>query len=139
MGMTNYLEEQIGGHLFRTSTMAKPTSLHLALFTALPTTDAGSDGVECAAASYDRVSYGPADAAWTAPVDGNGEFYNNYSIVFPTPQEDWGTIVGWGLFDADLETGGNLLIFSAIAANKNVPNGAPAPEFNPGAIKFTLD
>ncbi len=139
MGMTNYLEEQLGAHLFRDGTFAKPTTLYMGLFTTLPTTDAGDDGVEEAAASYDRVAYGPSDTHWAAPVGGNGEFYNSFSIIFPTPQEDWGTIVGWGLFDADLSTGGNLLIFSPLAANKNVPDGAPAPEFNPGAVKFTLD
>lgn len=138
MGMTDYLEEQMGTHLFRTGTYVKPTTLYMLLFTTLPTTGAAIDGVECAAASYDRVPYGPSDAAWAAPVGGNGEFYNLFSIIFPTPQENWGTIVGWGLADADLATGGNLLIFSALASNKNVPNGAPAPEFNPGAVKFTL-
>lgn len=136
MGMTDYLEEQLGTHLFRDGSYTKPTSLHLGLYTTLPTLDDGSDGVEEAAASYARVQYGPADAAWSLPVGGDGRFYNLYSIVFPTPQEDWGTIVGWGLWDA--ATGGNLLIFSAIAANKNVPYGAPAPEFNPGAVTFTL-
>ena len=139
MGMTNYLELQLGTHMFRTESFAKPSGLYLGLFTVLPTNDAGEGGTELATASYDRVSYGPSDAAWSAPVDGNGEFYNLFSVIFPTPQEDWGTVVGWGLFDADLATGGNLLVFSALAANKNVPDGAPAPEFNPGAIKFTFD
>lgn len=139
MGMTNYLEEQLGMHLFRTGTYTAPTELHMGLFTTMPTSDVGDDGVEVAAASYDRVLYGPSDSAWSAPVDGNGEFYNLFSIIFPTPQEDWTTIVGWGLWDADLVTGGNLLVFSPLASDKNVPNGAPAPEFNPGAIKFTFD
>ena len=139
MGMTNYLEEQLGNHLFRAGTFVKPTELYMGLFTTLPTDDAGTGGVEEAAASYDRVLYGPSDTHWAAPVGGNGEFYNLFSIIFPTPQEDWGTIVGWGLWDDTLLGGGNLLIFHALAANKNVPNGAPAPEFNPGAVKFTLD
>jgi hypothetical protein len=137
MGMTDYLEEQLGNHLFRSGTFAKPAEIHMGLFTTLPTADDGSGGVEIVGASYARVEYGPDDSAWAAPVGGNGEFYNVYSIVFPTPQEDWGTVVGWGLFDA--ATGGNLLLFAALASNKNVPNGAPAPEFNPGAVKFTLD
>jgi len=137
MGMTNYLEEQLGDHLFRDGTYAKPVSLHMGLFTTMPTTDAGDDGVEIAGASYARVSYGPSDSAWAEPVGGNGEFYNIFSIVFPTPAEDWGTVLGWGLFDA--ATGGNCLLFALLAASKNVPNGAPAPEFNPGAVKFTLD
>jgi len=139
MGMTNWLEEQLGTHLFRAGTFNKATGLYMGLFTTLPTTDVGDDGVECVAASYDRVLYGPSDTHWAAPVAGNGEFYNLFSIIFPTPAEDWTTIVGWGLWDADLATGGNLWIFQALAANKNVPNGAPAPEFNPGAVKFTLD
>jgi hypothetical protein len=139
MGMTDYLEQQLGNHLFRDAAFTKPTTLYMGLFTTLPTADDGTGGIECPAASYGRVAYGPSNTHWTEPVDGNGEFYNLFSIIFPTPQEDWGTIVGWGLFDADLANGGNLLIFSPLASNKNVPNGAPAPEFNPGAVKFTFN
>ncbi len=137
MGMTNYLEEQLGTHIFRDGTYTPPTTLYMALLTTLPTSDECDDEVELATASYDRVAYGPSDAAWSAPVAGDGKFYNMFSIIFPTPGEDWGTIVGWCFYDAD--TGGNPLFFSALASNKNVPDGAPAPEFNPGAVSFTFD
>ena len=80
MGMTNYLEEQLGNHIFRAGTYTPPTNLYLALFTTLPDNDAGENGVEVIAVSYDRVLYGPSDEAWSAPVDGNGEFYNIFSI-----------------------------------------------------------
>ena len=146
MGMSNYLEEQIGGFLFRDGTFTKPTTLYFGLLTTLPTADDGTGLVECAGTYYDRVLYGPSDLHWSAPVDGNGQYANLFSIIFPKPPsiaegppEGWGTIVGWALWDDSLANGGNYLISAPLGSNKNVPAGAPAPEFNPGAIKFTLD
>ena len=59
---------------------------------------------------------------------------NSYAITFPAPTENWGTIVGFGIYDQL----GNLLFLDNLSANKDVLAGNPAPEFNPGALSVVI-
>lgn len=130
MSASNYIENAVAEHIFRAGDpMPQPTELHIALFTTLPDED-NVGGVEPAAASYDRVQYGPSATLWSAPADGDGKCSNLYAVTFPAPTEDWGTIVGWGMFDQD----DNLWFANTLGAEKTVFTGNPAPEFNPGAL-----
>jgi len=132
--MSDWLENQIIDHIFRTGSFTKPSALFVALFTAAPTDSGG--GTEVAAASYARVQRDPLDANWDATSGSDGKTANSAIITFPTPAENWGTIVAIGVFDAS--TGGNLLFHMLQTPNKTVNNGDTAPSFAVGALTFTL-
>jgi len=140
--MSDYLENQIVDHLFRTATFSKPTTVYVALFTAAPS-DAGG-GTEVSGGSYARVQVGPADASWNATQGGTtgassgtgGLTDNAADVTFPTPSANWGTVTHFGIFDAS--TGGNLLIHGALTTSKTVNNGDPAPKFTAGDLDVTF-
>lgn len=132
--MSDYLEDQIIKHIFRTGSFTKPTVLGVALFTAAPS-DAGG-GTEVSGGSYARVNVPPLDANWAATSGSNGLTSNVAAIVFPTPSGNWGTITHVGIFDAT--SAGNLLFWGVLAASKNVNNGDPAPQFNAGSLTIAM-
>ena len=134
MNLSNYLEEALIDHLFRTNTFAKPAAIYVALFTAAPT-DAGG-GTEVVGGSYARVAVSQLDVEWDAPVAGNGNTKNSNLISFPAPTGAWGTVVAVGIFDA--VTGGNLLIHGTLATAKTINGGDPAPQFPAGTLSITL-
>ena len=132
---SNYLEEQIGTHLLRTSSWPKPTAIYVALFTTLPAED-GTGGVEVSGGSYARVQHGPSNATWAAPTGGNGQFSNTGSVLYAAPTANWGTVVGFGLYDD--ATAGNYLGGALLTASRNIVSGDPAPNFPEGALKVTV-
>lgn len=142
-GMSDYLENQIIDHIFRTNTMPKPAGLHLALFTTAQD-DSGTAGVEVTGGGYARVDMLQGDAGHlgthgttTGPSSGtSGQTSNAADLVFPNPTANWGTIVGIGIYDAP--TGGNLLISSALGTPKTVNNGDPGPKFLANTLVTTL-
>lgn len=127
---SNYLEDQIIAHIFRTASFTKPTALHVALFTAAPS-DAGG-GTEVSGGAYARVNLPPLDANWAATSAGNGSTNNLVAITFPAPTANWGSITHFGIFDA--ATAGNLLVHGALTTAKTVNNGDPAPSFPVGSL-----
>jgi hypothetical protein len=134
MATSEYLEQQVLGHLLRSATWTKPFAIYLALLTALPTDQGGL--VEVAAADYARMAVGPDDAVWILR-DPDQAHINAATLLFSEPVNDWGTLTGVALFDA--ATGGNLLVWSALAAPKVVSAGGPAVMFQPGALVFAMN
>ena len=133
MPASDYLDQQVLGHLLRSATWTKPAGIYLGLLTALPTDEGGL--VEVAAVDYGRLAVGPADALWL-PRETDGAHVNAQALIWPEPENDWGTLTGTGLFDA--ATGGNLLPWAALAAPKTVLAGGPAVLFRPGDLVFTM-
>lgn len=139
---TDYLENKVIDHLFRTASFTKPSGLYVALFTAAPS-DAGG-GTEVSGGSYARVNLAPADANWKATQGGTsgassgtgGVTSNAAVITFPNPTANWGTVTHIGIFDA--ASGGNLLIWGALFASRVVNNGDPGPAFAIDALTITL-
>lgn len=140
--MSDYLENKLADHLFRTTTYSQPAALAVALFTAAPGETGG--GTEVSGGSYARVSNNPANANWNG-THGNttgassgtgGQISNAGAITFPTPSANWGTISHFGVFDAT--TSGNLLIYGALTTAKTVNNGDPAPSFQAAALTVTF-
>jgi hypothetical protein len=139
---SDYLENAIVDHLFRSRTFAKPAALYVGLFTAAPS-DAGG-GTEVTGGGYARVNLPPADANWTATqggVSGNssgtsGQTGNASIITFPAPSAAWGTVTHFGIYDA--VTGGNLLIWDALTTPRAIANGDPAPTFQANALTITV-
>lgn len=139
---SDYLENAIIDHLFRSRTFAKPAALYVALFTAAPS-DAGG-GTEVAGGGYARVNLAPADANWSATQGGvagnssgtSGQTGNAAIITYPAPSGAWGTVTHFGIFDA--LTGGNLLIWDALTTPRTIANGDPAPTFQVAALQITV-
>jgi hypothetical protein len=139
---SDYLENAIIDHLFRTRTFAKPAALYVALFTAAPS-DAGG-GTEVTGGGYARVNLAPADANWQATQGGTsgnssgtgGQTGNAAIITYPSPSASWGTVTHFGIFDA--LTAGNLLVWDALTTPRTIANGDPAPTFQVGALTITV-
>jgi hypothetical protein len=133
--MSDYLEGQVGAHLFRTAAFTKPTHVYWALYTAAPGETGG--GTEVSGGSYARAQLDPLDANYDAPVGGNGQFSNHAGLAFPAPTANWGTVVATAALDAS--TAGNFLIYGTLTTAKTVNNGDPAPSFGANALVVTFD
>lgn len=116
--MSDYLEQALLNHVFRTTAYTQPTALYVAAFTAAPSDSGG--GTEVSGGSYARVSVARADAQWNAAGVG-GLIDNVNAITFPTSSGSWGTVTHIGIFDAS--TSGNLLMWGALSASKTVASG----------------
>ena len=135
--LTNYTENKLIDHLFRTATFAKPTTLYVGLATAAADGEAGTF-TEVTGGSYARVARNPADANWLdASVLNEGTTANTASIQFPTATADWGTITHFVIYDA-ITTGGNALIYVALTNARTITNGT-TPSFAIGALTFQID
>lgn len=121
-----------------------PTNLYVGLFTVNPTD--GTAGTEVSGNAYARVAVASSLANWagtqgagtTAASSGtSGTTSNNGVITFPTPTPSgWGTVVGFGIFDAS--SGGNLLAFGALTTSKTINPGDPVT-FPAGSLTFQID
>lgn len=142
--MSDYLENKLIDHLFRTAAYTAPTGIHVALGTA------ASDGsfTEIAATGgYARASCGKADASWTATQGGTtgassgtgGSTSNAATVSFGTPSANWNTgadITHFALYDA--ASAGNMLFYGTLTTAKRVYGGDAAPTFPAGSLVVTL-
>lgn len=132
--LTNYTENNLINHIFRTGTFAKPTTLYVGLITTLTDGEAGTV-TEVAGGAYARVARNPLDTNWNASTT-TGTTANTATIQFPEATADWGTVTSLGIWDA--ATGGNLLIYSALTVARTITNGT-TPSFGAGALTFQID
>lgn len=132
---TNYLEEEILKHIFRTGSFTKPAALYVGLMTAVSDGEAGTV-TEVSGGGYARVAVAPGDANWDAAVGGNGTTGNTNAITFPNATGDWGIVTHFGIWDAD--TAGNLLVYAALSTPRNITSGS-TPEFAAGALTVQID
>lgn len=124
---TDFMENKIIDHMLRNQAYTPPSTVYLALFTT-PTTDAGG-GTEVSGGSYARQ-------AVTLSAASGGASENSADITFPQATADWGTITHVALMDA--ETGGNMLMHTALDASKTVNNGDTF-KINAGDLDVTVD
>lgn len=117
--MSDYLENQLILHLFRTGSFTKPTSLYIALFTSA-TSDAGG-GTEVTATGYSRQALNPLDANWAATSGTNGQTSNVSAINFGTWSSGPTTVTHVAIMDAS--SSGNMLFHGALTASKTVNSG----------------
>jgi len=141
--LTDIFENQLIDFIFRAQALTLPGSLHIGLFT-VAAGEAGGQ-TEVTGGSYARAAVvrslanfaGTQAAGSTVASNGTGgATSNNGTITFPAPTASWGSIVGFGIFDAS--TGGNLLIYAPLQTAKTVNNGDAAPVFTAGQLVFTL-
>lgn len=106
-GFTDYVSKAILNLVTGRAAMFSTPTAYVALFTAMGN-DAGTGFTEVSGGGYARVA--TASGTWNASSGSAPSTISNASaITFPEASADWGTIVGFGLYDAS--TGGNLLDF----------------------------
>lgn len=138
--ISNYLEDALLNHIFRTATFSKPSLVAVALTTATPTdTHTGATMTEVTNAfGYARVNLGaPVDGDWTL-VSGTG-IDNAADITFPTASGgNWGTITAVTLLDNTTHGAGNILFWGALTTPKTVNDGDTF-KFSTGDLDIQLN
>jgi hypothetical protein len=89
----------------------------IGLFTSLPT--GSSPGTEVSGGGYERIS---AQSFFPDSFPVFGETTNMAPLEFPAATDDWGTVVGYGLFDGD-DPSDNLLRYALIEPQLEVVTG----------------
>jgi hypothetical protein len=127
-GFTDRVSQGILGHIVgKTSIFTLPTA-YLALFTAVGV-DAGTGFTEVSGGSYSRVATAGSDwnaASGSAP----SQISNATTLTFPTATAGWGTVIGFGLYDAS--SAGNLLCWDYFGNYSWLP--ATVSAASPGVI-----
>ncbi len=151
--LTDFMENKLIDWFFRAQAIgitgasagagSGPTTLYVGLLTTTPTDSTA--GTEVSGGSYARVAVTSATTAWNntqgnttgASTGTDGTTENASAITFPAPTATWGTVNGFGIYDAS--TGGNLLIYAALTTPKTINNGDAAPSFAAGALSIQID
>ena len=138
--MTNYLEEKLIDHLFRTTAYShsSPASWFIGLHTGAYG-ESGTGGTEVATSgtTYVRIAVARGSGFTRASSSDVRTVENAATITFGVPSSNWGQVTHVGLYDA--VTSGNLIIEAQLQFAKTINNGDPAPKFNAGELKFTFD
>lgn len=127
-GLSDYAENKILDHVFKTASFTQPSNLYVALFTAAPSDSGG--GTEVSGGSYARVACNTWDAA------SGGSIANTGAVTFTTATGSWGTVTHFAIFDAS--SGGNMIGWGALTTSKTVGSGDTA-SFAAGQLAVTLD
>ena len=114
MSLTDAFETHTLEYLLTTETLTRPTVWYIGLFTSDPT-DTGTAGTEV------TTGTGYARTAVTFTVTGDTAS-NSAAVEFPAADGgNWGTVSHIGVMDA--ETGGNMIIHSALDVAKAINDG----------------
>ena len=132
---SNYLENKIIDHIFQNTAFTSPTTLYVGLMTAVSDGEAGTI-TEVTGGSYARVAVTANSSNWSDATANNGTTSNVNAVTFPAATADWGTVTHFGIFDA--ASAGNLLVYSALTASRNITNGS-TPSFAAGALTVQVD
>lgn len=150
---TDFMENKLIDWLFRAQAIgitgasagagSGPATLYVGLLTTTPTDSTA--GTEVSGGSYARVAVTSGTTAWNntqgnttgASTGTDGTTENASTITFPAPTANWGTVTGFGIYDAS--TSGNLLIYAALTTSKTINNGDAAPSFAAGALSIQID
>lgn len=117
---SNYLETAILNHVLGTPALTKPAAVYLGLFVTTPDESASPTGTEVS-----TTSTGYQRQAITFSAASNGSITGpSTAITFPTATGSWGSVTGWGVFDA--QTSGNLLYYGSLSATKTITTGDTA-------------
>jgi hypothetical protein len=111
-GFGVYIEDALLAWFQGSTFPAVPASQYFALFTTAPINATDAAAVEVSGTSYVRKAIVPTSALWAnASGAAPATCVTAENVVFATPGEAWGTVVGWGLYDA--ATSGHLLAYGA--------------------------
>lgn len=125
--MTDYLETQLIGHIFRTLTYTKPTVLAIALSTSntLDDTCTGAvmSEVSTSGTAYARQTLNPLDANWAVISGNNGTTSNTPAITFTQATGSWGNVQAVVICDNSTVGAGSALFYGNLTVPKTVTNG----------------
>lgn len=119
MPKTTFAANAYLNHQYRNIASTPPATIYVALYTTLPTVAGG--GVEVSGGSYVRRA-----VTWGAPS--LGVISNSVEVEFPAATAGWGTLLGYGYFDA--LSAGNLISFS--------PLGSPRVVVTTDVVRFPV-
>jgi hypothetical protein len=143
LAATTWLQNKLLDALFRGQSLAAPSTWYVALVTTLGSPIA--NGVECSGLGYTRSLVASSLVAWsgtqapgttTISAGVSDLISNNVPIVFPSPTGDWGTIVGYEIWDAP--TGGNRWLSGKLSSAMAIHNADPARRFAAGSLTISL-
>jgi len=144
--MSDYTEDQLVLHFFRTGNATAITVLAHALLTTTPIDgDTGQftvgTGVEVTnAGAYARVDRPPLDANWTATAGGDGQTDNAAAITYTTATADWSSgsnITALAICTSATYDTVQMLFYSPVTTPKPILTDDTA-EFAIGAITATF-
>jgi hypothetical protein len=141
--MSNYLENKLVDHIFRTTPFTAPGTLYIALYTSAPSDTGGGTEVTIGANNYVRAAVVSSVSAWantqalgTGVSSGTLGVTSNVNVItFQTPSSSWGTVTHFGILDA--ATAGNLLFQGALTVSQTVNTGNVV-SFAQGALQITF-
>lgn len=116
-GMSNYLKNLFLNHLLNGATMDLPETLYVQLYTTAPT--AAGAGTQVNTGSFARAAISVSEDSFPEVTTGEGA--NAETVTFAQATAPWGTVVGYGIFDA--LNAGNLLWFGAVSPAKTIGTG----------------
>ena len=132
--LTNYTEDVLINHTFRTSTYTPPASLYFGLLTGITDAEAGIVTEVGAGVGYNRI--GAVRNGTNFGRTGN-VISSLLDMTFSDPTGDWNTCTHLGVWDAS--SGGNLLAVTALGSPKVILAASPAPVLGAGSFTFTLN
>jgi hypothetical protein len=133
----DYLEAKVLDAVFGQTSLPAIATTYIALYTVIPT-DVSASGTEVTGGNYARVAFTNNTTNWPASTGTNPSTKSNgVAVTFNAPTANWGTVVGFAIYDA--VSGGNELGWSALTTSKTINNGDPAASFAIGALAITLD
>lgn len=130
---SDYLENELLDHVFKTGSYTAPTNIYVALLTSTPDdADTGSTfpGEITGTGALVRIKCNTWDAA------ASGATENSQTVTFAQATGDMGTVTHFAL--ADKTTLGNALGWGALSASRVISSGDTA-SFATGDLDVTLD
>ena len=113
-----------------------PASVYVSLHTA----DEGNqpDGTsEVSADSYNRVETAPED--WDVSGEGPTTVENANAINFGDPEEDWGTVTHFAIWDGTEDTDNPLVATVELNESKNIQSDTDEVRFDVSTLTVDLD
>jgi hypothetical protein len=129
--------------LLRGQPLAAPATWYVALVTTLG--NANAAGTEVSGSGYARASVSSSFSTWSGTQGGgsvlassgtSGMVSNNGDIFFPAPTGDWGTVLGYELWDQP--SGGNRWLSGKLSSSVSILNGSGARRFAAGALTISM-
>jgi hypothetical protein len=132
---SDYLENKIIDHILRNQAFSPPTTVYVALFTAVTGLEANNPTAEVSGGSYARQSV-------TFSAASGGATSNTANITFPTATGSWGTVSHIALVDHASNTSWgsdvNVLMWTQLDASKAIDTD-DIFQINTGDLDVTVD
>ncbi len=134
--LSNYAEPKLLDQVLGGTAWTPPATVYVALYTIIPT-GANASGTEVSGGSYARVAVTNNATNWPAATGTQpASKSNGTAITFPAPTANWGTVVGFAIYDA--AASGNEIGWGSLTSNQTINSGDGAPVFGVGALVCTL-